>query len=64
MSRITEKDIELMNYWEAEVVNKEWFEFNEDEDDRAFCSKCKKEINEQDYNFEWARCPHCKAFLC
>ena len=44
MSRITERDIELDNYWETYLVTKEWYEFNEERDEGkdAYCNECRK----------------------
>ena len=58
MSRITEKDIELMNYWETELVDWDGFEYKYNWP--AFCKKCWWSINTFS---DKEICPNCKAFI-
>jgi len=60
MSRITEQDIELMNFWETELIDRNWEEYDYCWWKTAYCYKCRKEI--KDVKNE--RCENCKAFIC
>lgn len=70
MSRITQQDVDLMNFWEVEFVHLNWEEFDYDSDiDVWMCSKCEtmhtlQELESQWYWKDWdARCKECNWFF-
>ena len=59
MSLLTDRDVEVMNFGEAYLVNSSGYEYDSACDGARYCSKCGVEI----INLGATRCPGCKAFL-